>query len=121
LSSQHRAVVTFARRKGSEGLTCTQHHAELCVVEIRFTILNSDMTGIDLKRKQDIITMSNQKKKSQIPYECKFGDQVLLETPGILQRLSAPYPGPYPVTNIHRNDTIRIQKEIVSETVNYIE
>jgi hypothetical protein len=65
--------------------------------------------------------MSNQKEKSQIPYEIKFRDQVLLETPGILQKLTAPYPGPYPVTNINRNDTLRIQKEIVSEIVNYVE
>jgi hypothetical protein len=39
------------------------------------------------KRKQDIINKSNQKENenwSQIPYECKAGDQVLLETPGIL-------------------------------------
>jgi hypothetical protein len=37
------------------------------------------------KRKQDIINKSNQKEnKSQIPYEYKVGDQVLLETPGIL-------------------------------------
>jgi hypothetical protein len=37
------------------------------------------------ERKQDIINKSNQKEnKSQIPYEFKVGDQVLLETPGIV-------------------------------------
>jgi hypothetical protein len=41
------------------------------------------------KRKQDIINKSNQKEnkdKSQIPYEYKVGDQMLLETPGILRK-----------------------------------
>jgi hypothetical protein len=47
------------------------------------------------KRKQDIINKSNQKEnKSRIPYEYKAGDQVLLETPGILRKLSTPRTGP---------------------------
>jgi hypothetical protein len=71
------------------------------------------------KRKQDIINKSNQKEnKSRIPYEYKVGDQVLLETPGILRKLSTPRTGPYPVTNVYNNGTIRIQKGIVSERVN---
>jgi hypothetical protein len=43
---------------------------------------------------------------------------MLLETPGILRKLSTPRTGPYPVTNVYKNGTIRIQKEIVSESVN---
>jgi hypothetical protein len=65
------------------------------------------------KTKQDIINKSNQKEnkeKSQIPYEYKVGDQVLLETPGILRKSSTPRTGPYPVTNVYKNGTIRIQK-----------
>jgi hypothetical protein len=70
------------------------------------------------KRKQDIINKSNQKEnKSQIPYEYKVGDQVLLETPTILRKSSTPRTGPYAVTNVQKNGTIRIQKEIVSERV----
>jgi hypothetical protein len=64
------------------------------------------------KRKQEIINESNQKQnKSQIPYEYKVGDQVLLETPGILRKLSTPRTVPYPVTNVYKNGTIRIQKD----------
>ncbi len=71
------------------------------------------------KRKQDIINKSNKKEnKSRIPYEHKVGDQVLLETPGILRKLSTPRMGPYPVTKVYKNGTIQIQKGIVSERVN---
>jgi hypothetical protein len=52
---------------------------------------------------------------NRVPYEYKVGDQVLLDTPGILQKLSTPYTGPHPVTNVYKNGTIRIQKGIVSE------
>jgi nicotinic acid mononucleotide adenylyltransferase len=65
------------------------------------------------KRKQNIINKSNQKEnknKTQIPYEYKVGDQVLLETPRILQKSSTPCTGTYPVTNVYNNSTIRIQK-----------
>jgi hypothetical protein len=41
---------------------------------------------LNTKRKQDIINKSNQKENNnQIPYEYKVGNQVLLETPGILR------------------------------------
>jgi hypothetical protein len=71
------------------------------------------------KRKQDITNKSNQKEnKSQIPYKYKVGDQVLLETLGILRKLSTPCTGPYPVTNVYKNGTIRIQRGIVSERAN---
>jgi hypothetical protein len=65
------------------------------------------------KRKQDILNKSNQKEnknKSQIPYEYKVGDQALLETSGILRKLSIPRTGPYPVTNVYKNGKVRNQK-----------
>jgi hypothetical protein len=66
--------------------------------------------------------LSNQKEnKSRIPYEYKVGDQVLLETPKILRKLSTSRTGPYPVTNVYRNGTIRIQKgKKESERVNIL-
>jgi hypothetical protein len=74
------------------------------------------------KRKQDIINNSNQKEnKSQILYEYKVGDQVLLETPRILRKSSRLCTGSYPVTNVYKDGTIRIQKiqkGTVSERVN---
>jgi hypothetical protein len=63
-------------------------------------------------RKQEIINKFNQKEnKSRIPYEYMVGDQVLLETPGILRKLSTPRTATYPVTNVYKNGTIRIQKD----------
>jgi hypothetical protein len=35
---------------------------------------------------------------------------VLLETPGILRKLSTPRTGPYTVTNVYKNGVIMIQK-----------
>jgi hypothetical protein len=104
---------------------CRQHHVNLCLAEINDPqyCLQSKLGSIQ-KRKQDIINESNHNKyknKSQIPYEYKVGDQVLLETPGILRKLSTLCAGPFPVTNVYKNGTIRIQKKqkrIVSERAN---
>jgi hypothetical protein len=63
------------------------------------------------KRKKDSINKSYQKEnKSRIPYEYKVGDQVLLETPEILRKLSTPCTGPYHVMNVYKDGTIRIQQ-----------
>jgi hypothetical protein len=68
------------------------------------------------KRKQDIINISNKREdKSRIPYENKVGDQVLLETPGILRKLSTLCTGPYPVMEVYNSNTIQIQRGIVME------
>jgi hypothetical protein len=67
------------------------------------------------KRKQEIINKSNQKENKShelnSSYEYKVGDQMLLETPGILRKLSTPRTGPYPVTNVYKNGTIIIQQD----------
>jgi hypothetical protein len=87
--------------------------------EIWSTILPSEQTGIKYKKENMASKLSPIKKKtrvmSPIPYEYKVGDQVLLETPRILRKLWNPYTGPYPVTNVYKNGTIRIQKVIVSK------
>jgi hypothetical protein len=53
-----------------------------------------------------------------MPYENKVGDQVLLKKLGILWKLSILCTGTYPVTNMYKNGTIRIQNETFPEIVN---
>jgi hypothetical protein len=51
-----------------------------------------------------MINIFNQKEnKSGIPYQYKLGDQVFLETPGILLKLSTPHTRTYPITNVYMN------------------
>jgi hypothetical protein len=65
------------------------------------------------KRKQDIINNFHPKENqvnSLILHEYKVGDHALLETFKILRKFSTPCTGPYPVTNVYKDGTIRIQK-----------
>jgi hypothetical protein len=85
--------------------------------------LPSEQTGIKYKKENRTSSISPNKKKTRveflmnisldkccIPFEYKVGDQVLSETPGFLWKLSTPCTGPYPVMNVYKNGTIRIQK-----------
>jgi hypothetical protein len=68
--------------------------------------------GLNTKSKIRDYKKSNQKEiKSRIPFEYKVGDQVLLDIPGILRKLSTPRTGPYPATNVYKNGAIRIQNK----------
>jgi hypothetical protein len=72
----------------------------LRLAEIGFKILPSEQTWIKCK-KEKIINDANQKEdKSQSPYKYTFGDQVSLETPGILRILSPSCTGSFPAMDV---------------------
>ena len=46
------------------------------------------------------------------------GDQVLVCKDGILRKAESKYTGPYTITTVHSNGTIRIQNGALSEQLN---
>ena len=72
-----------------------------------------------VQRKQEQITRDNARENSRrIPYEYKVGDKVLINKPGILRKMDTPREGPYTVTHVHTNGTVRIQRGAVSTRIN---
>ena len=70
-------------------------------------------------RKQKIINQSNAKEnKKRLQHEYKVGDKVLLEKGGIQPKMAAPREGPYEITKVSANGTVRIQKGVVTQRVN---
>jgi hypothetical protein len=57
---------------------CRQHHANLCLAEVGFTILPSEKTGIEYKNENMTISMITIKKKIRIRVE--FLMNIRLET-----------------------------------------
>jgi len=71
------------------------------------------------QRKQDIINANTEKENSKrIKHDYQIGESVLLEKPGLVQKLSAPRTGPYKITAVYTNGTVRIQRGVVNERVN---
>ncbi len=56
--------------------------------------------------------------KSGINHEYKKGDKVLLSTPGIVPKLSAPRTGPHEVLGAYPNGTVLLRRGVVRERVN---
>ena len=79
---------------------------------------NADWAWI-ARQKQLQINDSNQREnKKRIPHNYKIGDKVLLQNPGKLRKVTAPYSGPYEVQRVFTNGTIMIQKGAVVQRVN---
>ena len=71
------------------------------------------------QRKQDIINSSNDREnKFRKEHQYNIGDKVLLSKPGIIPKMSNPREGPYVVTKVSANGTVRIQKGAVNQRVN---
>ena len=78
----------------------------------------ADWARIRQRKQTQINTANLQENMQRIPHEYKVGDQVLLENYGIKAKLSPPRKGPYNITNVYTNGTVRIQRGAVSERVN---
>ena len=75
--------------------------------------------AIIAKRKQERINDSNACKNNKcIHQEYEVGDQVLLDKPGILQKMTAPRDRPYKIQKVSANGTVRIQKGAITQRVN---
>ena len=85
------------------------------VLPIQF---QADWARIKL-RKQETINKSNaQENARRISHDYQVGEKVLLEKPGIIQKMSQPRQGPYEITKVHTNGTVRIRRGHVTERVN---
>jgi hypothetical protein len=54
---------------------------------------------------------------SRVPHQYCVGDAVLYQTPGIVPKMQQPWTGLHMVTQVYMNDTIRIQRGSVEETI----
>jgi hypothetical protein len=72
-----------------------------------------------VQRKQEQIIRDNARENSRrIVHEYKVGDQVLINKPGILRKMSTPREGPYTVIRVHTNGTVRVQRGPVATRIN---
>jgi hypothetical protein len=116
-------ITSFNQHHGYQAIRSSTYHTALQATPYQLVFDRDMIHNIALranweqtqKRKQNIIIQKNQDEiKNKIAYEYKVGDQVLLETTGILRKFATPCTGPYPVMNVYKNGTIRIQNVIVS-------
>ena len=67
----------------------------------------------------EVIDESNAREnKKRIKHQYRVGDKVLVEKPGIIRKMSTPREGPYPITKVYTNGTVRIRRGSVNEQIN---
>ena len=91
-------------------------------------VFNRDMlfnlkTVVDWKqisaRKQKQVDMDNLRENSKrIDHDYQVDDKVYIARDGIYRKLEGPRLGPYKVTKIHMNGTVRVQRGAINERIN---
>ena len=71
------------------------------------------------KRRQQLVDRDTiSKNNKRVDFDYKVGDKVTLKKDGILRKAEDKNTGPYVITQVHCNGTIRIQRKSVSERLN---
>jgi hypothetical protein len=71
------------------------------------------------KRRQDLVDQNNARENARrIDFDYAVGQQVLVRKDGILRKAESRYLGPYVITQVHTNGTVRIQRGTISERIN---
>ena len=70
-------------------------------------------------RKQQIVDKANlRENKNRVDYDYSPGQQVYIIKDGVFRKLHGPKLGPFPITEVYTNGTVRIQRDRINERVN---
>ena len=75
----------------------------------------ADWTDIGRRRQQQIDNSNALENKRRLSYDYKVGDKVLIVKKGIIRKVEDPNEGPYTITQVHTDGTVRIQRGAISE------
>ena len=70
-------------------------------------------------RKQSLVDKANLRENSKrVDYDYQVDDLVYITKDGIFRKLNCPKMGPFPITEVFANGTVRIQRGAVNERIN---
>jgi transposase InsO family protein len=84
------------------------------LLPVKFT---ADWQAIQAKRQKRIEDSNARENASRIEHEYKIGDLIMKTRPGKLAKLRRKRDGPYTVTHVYTNGTLRIRKGVVAERI----
>lgn len=68
------------------------------------------------KRRQDLVDQSAAKENAKrVDFDYAVGQKVILRKDGVLRKAEQKYEGPFTITQVHTNGTVRIQRGSLSE------
>jgi len=75
----------------------------------------ADWADIGKRRQKQVEKSNTNENKQRLDWDHKVGDKVLIVKKGIIRKLEDPNEGPYTITQVHTNGTVRIQRGAISE------
>ena len=78
----------------------------------------ADWTEIGKRRQEQVDKYNVRENKHQKEHNYKIGDKVLVIKDGVFRKVEDPNEGPYTITQVHTNGTVRIQRGAISERLN---
>ena len=79
----------------------------------------ADWTKIGKRRQEQVDKDCEKNNRRRIDYDYRVGQKVLLIKDGtILRKAEDPYEGPYVITDVYTNGTVRIQRGTLNERLN---
>ena len=85
------------------------------ILPLRFT---ADWELIRERRQKEMLKNNAKENSKRIPHMYSVGDKVAKRRPGILPKLRRKRDGPYEVTAVYNNGTVRIRRGAVQERIN---
>ena len=78
----------------------------------------ADWNDIGRRRQEQVESTNKRENKSRLPHDYAIGHKILIKKDGILRKAELKYEGPYTVTQVYCNGTVRIQRGSISERIN---
>jgi len=73
-----------------------------------FNIANIvDWRSITINKQKQVDKDNLRENRKRVDYDYQFGDQVYIIRDGIYRKLESPHEGPYPITHVYTNGTVR--------------
>ena len=78
----------------------------------------ANWADIGKRRQKQVDKSCELKNKLRVDFDYRVGQKVLLFKDGILRKAEDPYEGPYVITDVYTNGTVRIQRGTLNERLN---
>jgi len=78
----------------------------------------ADWKAIGTRRQKFVDQNTARENARRIDFDYAVGQKVIVRKDGILRKAESRYLGPYVITSVHTNGTVRIQRGAMSERIN---
>ena len=78
----------------------------------------ADWSAIGRRRQEQVESTNRRENERRLSHDYAIGDKILIKYDGIIRKAQDKYEGPYTITQVHCNGTVKIQRDSVSERMN---